>query len=348
VTVDKMRAAVFHGPGRLDVETVPVPEIGPDEILVKTGANTLCGTDLRILRGEKTRGVRRPSILGHEFSGSVAAVGRDVKDFAPGSAVAMAPVVPCLRCVHCKHDRENVCANRRAMGYEYDGALAEYVRIPAEALAAGNVFAVAEPVPFAQLALAEPLACCLNGSRRSGITLGDTVVILGAGPIGLLHAQLARRAGAAEVIVSEVSEARRETAGELGATRVVSPAELSGTVEELTHGVGADATIICIGLPQLVNDAIGVTRKGGTINIFAGLSGEGWANVAANEIHYRELVVTGTSAMRRRDYEQALRLIVDGSVDVAKLITHEVPLSRAPEAFDLAAGGSGLKVAVVP
>lgn len=344
---DKMRAAVLHEPRRLEIDLVPVPEIGAGEVLLKVGANTLCGTDLRILRGEKTRGVRFPSVLGHEFAGTVAALGAGVEGFAEGDRAAMAPVVPCLRCVHCLNDRENVCANRRAMGYEFDGGLAEYVRIPAPAIASGNLFAVDADVPLAQLALAEPLACCVNGHRRSGIRLGDVVVVMGAGPIGLLHLQLALRAGAA-VIVSELSDSRRAVAAELAATYVVAPDDLASTVDEVTSGVGVDATVVCIGIPSLVNDAVALTRKGGNVNIFAGLAGDGRVDIAANDIHYKELVVTGTSAMRRRDYQQALRLIVDGEVNVERLLTHEIRLEDATQAFDLAHSGAGIKVAVVP
>ncbi|PSL08057.1 L-iditol 2-dehydrogenase [Haloactinopolyspora alba] len=345
-----MSAAVFHGPGDVRLEQVPVPDIGRDEVLVRVAANTICGTDLRILRGEKTRGVRRPSVLGHEFAGTVAAAGADAGGFAEGDPVAMAPVVPCLRCVHCRNDRENVCADRRAMGYEFDGAIAEYVRIPAAAIAAGNLFHVDADLPLEQLALAEPLACCVNGFGRSAVRPGDTVVVMGAGPIGLLHTQLAVNAGASRVVVSDLSPSRLRVAGELGATTTVDVSErdLLDVVHQQTGGVGADASLVCIGIPSLVDEAVRLTRKGGSVNIFAGLAGEGVSQVSANEIHYRELVVTGTSAMRRRDYEMALRLIETGAVDVGRLLTHRVPLSDAAEAFELAGSGDGLKVAIVP
>lgn len=345
-----MAAAVFHGPGDIKLEEVPVPELGRDEVLVRVAANTICGTDLRILRGEKTRGVRRPSILGHEFAGTVAATGAGISGFAEGDPVAMAPVVPCLRCVHCRNDRENVCADRRAMGYEFDGGIAEYVRIPAAAIAAGNLFHVAAGLPLEQLALAEPLACCVNGFRRSAVRPGDAVVVMGAGPIGLLHTQLAVNAGAAQVIVSDLSPSRLQVARELGATTTVDAGELDlgDVVHEQTDGIGVDASIICIGIPSLVDQAVRLTRKGGSVNIFAGLAGEGVSEVSANEIHYRELVVTGTSAMRRRDYEMALRLIEGGAVDVGRLLTHRIPLADSARAFDVAASGDGLKVAIVP
>jgi L-iditol 2-dehydrogenase len=346
-----MIAAVFHGPGEMEATEVDVPDIGPDEVLVKVGANTLCGTDGRILRGEKTKGVRRPSILGHEFAGHVAHVGWQVRGFEVGMPVAMAPVIPDRKCFYCKHGMENACSNRKAMGYEFDGGLSEYVRIPSVAIEAGNLFAAREDLPSEFLALAEPLSCCVNGHRRSRVGIDSTVLILGGGPIGIFHLQLSLLAGARTVIVSEPSPFRRDFASSLGAQVVADPTveDLSSIVAETTGGLGVDSTIICIGLPQLVNDALTMTRKGGRINIFAGLSGQGWAQVEANLIHYNELEVTGTTAARRSDYEVALRLIESGRVDVKTMVTDRFPLQRASEAIaETMTGGEGLKIAVIP
>src|ERR687898_640519 len=151
-----MIAAVFRGPGEMEAAEVDVPEIGTDEILVRVGANTLCGTDGRILRGEKTKGVRRPSILGHEFAGHVAQAGRLVRGYEVGTPVAMAPVVPCRRCFYCQHDLENACLNRKAMGYEFDGGLSEYVRVPSVAIEAGKIFSPPEGPPPADPAPGGP------------------------------------------------------------------------------------------------------------------------------------------------------------------------------------------------
>jgi L-iditol 2-dehydrogenase len=346
-----MIAAVFHGPGEMQATELDVPDIGPDEVLMKVGANTLCGTDGRILRGEKTKGVRRPSILGHEFAGHVAQVGQQVRGFEVGMPVAMAPVVPCRRCFYCQHDMENACLNRKAMGYEFDGGLSEYVRIPSVAIEAGNLFAAREDLPSEFLALAEPLSCCVNGHRRSRVGIDSTVLILGGGPIGIFHLQLSLLAGAGVVIVSEPSRFRRDFASRLGAHVVVDPSveDLPSIVAEATGGLGVDSTIICIGLPQLVNEALTMTRKGGRINIFAGLSGQGWAQVESNLIHYNELEVTGTTAARRSDYEVALRLIESGRVDVKSMVTDRFPLQRTSEAIsETMSGNEGLKVAVIP
>ena len=344
-----MIAAVFHGPGEMEVEEVDIPEIGPDEVLVKVGANTLCGTDLRFLRGEKS-GIRPPAILGHEFAGRVAELGRRVKGYEVGSPVAIAPSIPCRRCYYCRRDMENNCADPQIMGYDAGGGMSEYVRVPADGVESGNLFAAKEDLPFEYLALAEPLSCCVNGHNRTRIEIDDTVLILGSGAIGMFHLQLALLAGAGTVIVSEPSQSRREFARKLGAHVTADPMseDLESVVNEETGGIGVDATIICIGLPQLVNDALRLTRKGGRVNVFAGLAGKGWAEVEANLIHYKELEVTGASDSKRRDYEVALRLIESDRIDAISMVTHRFPLRSVGEALDTAASGEGLKVAVMP
>ena len=345
-----MIAAVFRGPGEMEVAEVERPEIGPDEVLVEVGANTVCGTDLRILRGEKSKGIDRNVVLGHEMAGHVAEVGRDVRGYEVGAPVAMAPVIPCRRCYYCRRDMENMCSEARILGYVVDGGLSEYVRVPADAVEAGNLFVAGEDPPSELLALAEPLSCCVNGHRRSGTRLDDAVLVIGAGPIGLFHLQLSLLAGAKTVIVSEPSEARRRTAEAFGAPVTVDPTaeDLAAVVEEQTGGLGADVSVICIGVPALVNDAIRLTRKGGRVNIFAGLAGKGWSEVEANLIHYNEIVVTGTSNSRRSDYETALRLIESGRVRAAEMVTHRFPLRETVAALEATAGGEGIKVAVMP
>ena len=345
-----MIAAVFNGPNEMEVKEVKTPEVGPGEVLVEVGANTVCGTDVRILHGEKTTGIYPPSILGHEFAGRVAAVGEGVEGYEVGSTVAASPIIPCRRCFYCKRDMENVCLNWKAMGYEVDGGLSQYVRVPADAVEAGCLFAARGDVPPEQLALTEPLSCCVNGQRRSRIGFDDTVLVMGAGPIGLFHLQLALLAGAGNTIVSEPSEPRQSFAKDLGAHVTVNPEseDLSGVVLENTAGLGADVVLICIGMPQLVNEAFELARKGGRVNVFAGLADEGRAEVAANLIHYNQLEVTGVTGARRSDYEVALRLIESGRVDVFGMVTHRFPLEDAAEAIETSAGGEGIKVAVIP
>jgi len=347
---DLMLAAVFNGPGEIEIKELETPGIGPDEVLVKVEANTVCGTDVRILRGEKTKGISRPGVLGHELAGRVAEVGGDVGSYEAGMRVVVSPGIPCGRCYPCKHDMENMCSELRVIGYDVLGGLSEFVRVPAAAVRAGNIFIARGDLPAEHLALAEPLACCVNGHRRSRTDVDDAVLVMGAGPIGLFHVQLARLAGARTVIVSEPSEERRQMAEELGADVTVDPTseDLPEVVGETAGGLGVDVAVICIGIPALVNDALRLTRPGGRVNVFAGLAGKGWAEVEANLIHYKELEVTGTSNSRRRDFEAALRLIETGRIDVEPMVTHRYPLESAVEAIEMSASGQGIKIAVIP
>ena len=345
-----MRAAQLAAVNDLKVEEIPTPSPGAGEVLVAVGANTICGTDLRILRGDKTSYVQLPVVLGHEAAGRVAAVGQGVDRYQVGDRVALMPGIPDRRCWACRHDLENLCEHKRIVGYSVDGGLAEYMLVLAESVDAGCLVVVESDLPSEQLALAEPLGCVVNGQRQTPVGVGDTVLIMGAGPIGLLHQQLALLSGAEAVIVSQRSPARRALAERLGATVAVDPTsqDLAEVVQEVTGGRGVDLAVICIGMPELVNEAMRLTRVAGRVNVFAGLAGKGWAEVEANLIHYRQLVVTGSSDLRRSDYETALELIASERVDTASLVTHRFPLRAVDEAFAAAAGREAVKVAVLP
>jgi L-iditol 2-dehydrogenase len=343
-----MKAAVLQAPNQLRLTDVATPEAGAGELILRVRAATVCGTDLRILTGRKTKGVRFPSVIGHEFAGEVVQAGAGVTQFKTGDRVCMDPVIPCRACAYCKSGRENVCVNRQAMGYEFDGAFAEYIRIPAIALQSGNVFRMPDGMSFEAAALAEPLACCVNGQRNAGVQLGDSVVILGAGPIGLMHAALARAAGARQVIVSEPNAARRKAASERGVDHVCDPTstKLEEFVKALTDGLGADVVILAIGVPQLANEALTLVRRGGRVNLFAGFSAGDTSVIDVNLIHYGEIVVTGASALSRRDYELALNMLATGQIDAGSLITHRYEVAESLAAFDEAGSGRALKVAI--
>ena len=312
-------------------------------------AATVCGTDLRILSGKKTKGIRFPSVIGHEFAGVVAHAGDGVTAFKVGDRVCMDPVVPCRACAYCKAGLENVCQNRQAMGYEFDGAFAEYIRIPAIALQAGNVFRVPEGMSFEAAALSEPLACCINGQKNAQVGVGDSVVILGAGPIGLMHAALARVAGARQVIVSEPNPVRREAALARGVNHACDPTRenLLEFVRQRTDGLGADVVILAIGVPALANEALSLVRKGGRVNLFAGFSQGDMSTMDVNLIHYNEITVTGASALSRSGYELALNMLASGQIDATSLITHRYGVADSLEAFDVAGSGDAIKVAIL-
>lgn len=343
-----MQAAVLKAPGDCQVMDIQEPRPAPGDIVIRVKAAAICGTDLRIIAGKKKKGVRFPSVIGHEFAGEVVEAGEGVAAYRPGDRVAADPVIPCRGCAYCRTGRENVCLNRTAIGYEYDGAFAEYLRIPAAAIEAGNVMRIPEGMSYDGGALAEPLACVLNGQKNAGVHLGDAVLILGSGPIGLMHMLLAKAAGASVVAVSEPNPARRLRAKEIGADVVIDPAtEDPGEVmRSLTDGLGADVAILAIGVPALANDALGYVRKGGRVNLFAGFSVGDMATFDVNLVHYNEIGVSGASALSRSGYETAFKLIASGAIPVERLVSDRFALDDFKEAVALAESGKALKIMV--
>ncbi|MGV1908381.1 alcohol dehydrogenase catalytic domain-containing protein [Agrobacterium cavarae] len=343
-----MKAGLLKAPNELSFETVPDPVLADGDLLVRVKAATVCGTDIRIFRGRKTAGVRYPSILGHEFAGEVVVTG-DHSNFACGDAVAVCPAIPCGSCDYCKRGYENICRNLTAIGYEIDGAFAEYIRIPKRAVETQNIFKIPEGVSWEKAALVEPLSCVLNGQEKIGIEVGDTVVILGSGPIGLLHVKLARLSGAFKIIVSEPSASRRDAAIAAGADIVVDPSseDLQGIVHKDTKGLGADKLIVAIGVTKLANDALSLVRHRGRISLFAGFSSTDMAMMDVNLIHYNELVVTGSFGLNRLQFEKSLNMIAAGQIEVDSMITHRFDLNDITAALETAEKGSAVKVAVV-
>jgi L-iditol 2-dehydrogenase len=342
-----MKAAVLNAINDMHYEHVADPILQPGDVLIKVKAATVCGTDIRILRGRKTAGIRYPSILGHEFAGEVADTGGHTQ-FHVGQAVTVCPAFACGTCDCCSHGAENLCRDLSAMGYEIDGAFAEYVRIPASGVAAGNVFSLPAGASFEQAALAEPLACVINGQERAAVTAGDTVAILGAGPIGLLHIKLARLCGAERIIVSQTSAPRRQAALAAGADVVINPNEenVVERVRHLTGGAGVDVAICAIGKPELANDAIRMVRPRGRVNLFAGFSKGVQAELDVNALHYGELTVTGAFGLTRLQFQRALELIGNRKIEVESLLTHRFGLADISLALETAEQGSAIKVAI--
>ena len=294
-----MTAAVLRGVGDLSLRRVPRPEPGPGEVLLKVEANTICGTDLRIISGAKTAGVRPGVIMGHEFAGRVAAVGDGVEGVDVGVQATCSIVLSCGRCVRCLAGREHLCESLRLFGYEIDGGMAEYLLVPREAMERGNLVLAPRELEPTTLALAEPVSCCLNGARQFRVRPGDSVAVLGTGPIGLLHVALAKLAGATR-IVAVGRPGRLDPAVELGATHALSAQgeDLTREVLRLTGG-GADVAVVAVGDPALADQALQIAAIGGRVNYFAGFPKGSTALMEPNVIHYRELQVTGVLGHRR-------------------------------------------------
>jgi L-iditol 2-dehydrogenase len=342
-----VKAAVLNAINSITCETVTDPNLAPGDMLIKVRAATICGTDIRILRGKKTAGIRYPSILGHEFAGEVADTGGH-DQFHLGQAVTVCPAFACGTCPACSTGAENLCSNLMAMGYEIDGAFADYVRIPARGVLSGNVFAMPSKLSFEKAALAEPLACVINGQDHAQVKAGDIVVILGAGPIGLLHVKLARLRGARHIIVSQTRTIRRDAALAAGADVVINPNDenIVERVRTFTGGFGADVVICAIGKAELAKEAVRMVRPRGRVNLFAGFSKGVQAALDVNAIHYNELTITGAFGLTRAQFKSALDMITSGQIEVESLLTHRFPLADIQQALEMAENGSALKVVV--
>ncbi|MEL4505844.1 alcohol dehydrogenase catalytic domain-containing protein [Luteococcus sp. H138] len=344
-----MHAAVLNAPNDFQLTRRRVPEAGPGEVLLRIEATTLCGTDLRLISGAKTAGIRPGVVLGHEIAGRVEAVGDGVDGYPIGAQATVSIVVSCNRCPACLAGREHFCANLELIGYAIDGGLAEYLVVPAHAVAHGNVILTPE-MPARTLCLAEPLSCVLNGASQFTTRPGDTVVVLGAGPIGLLHTQLAKAQGASRIIVTNRSAPRRELALELGASHAVDPTteDLQAVVDEVTDGQGADVVVVAIGALPLANQALHLAGVGGRVNYFAGFPKGSTVEMDPNLVHYKELQVTGGSNARRSDVHRAVQVLASGAIDAEKIVTHSFALTEVDRAVQAVADQLGVKVAVEP
>jgi 2-desacetyl-2-hydroxyethyl bacteriochlorophyllide A dehydrogenase len=322
-----MRAAIWYGPREMRMEEIPGPTIRPDEVLLHVQAAGICGSELSGYLGQSS--LRRPPlIMGHEFTGTVAQVGTAVADRTVGERVTVNPMVPDGTCVMCHSGNEHLCLNRSLIGAHRPGAFAEYVAVPAR---------VCYPLPDSldEIAgtLVEPLACALRAVAHAQVTLGSRVLILGAGPIGLLALSSALRAGASVVAISDVNPARLDLARSWGATHMINPAQqdISAILREATGKLGCDSAIDAVGLPVTRRQAVEAVRPGGRA-IFLGLHEDETA-LAGNLIVRSEITVQGSFCYSHANFTTALRLLQAGAIpDPSSWLTIR-PLSEANASF---------------
>lgn len=349
---DTMLAAVYHGPNDLRVEEVPVPTIGNGEILIRVLSASICGTDLRIFHGDHrmyTPGTVR--IPGHEFAGTIEEIGGGVTGYSVGQRVFCAPNTGCGHCLQCITGNNNLCANYEAIGITLDGSFAEYVRVPANSVQQGNVIPVSEKIDPAVAALVEPFACVLRGQNALRIHPGEVVLIIGAGPIGIMHLKLARVRGAGRIIVSEPIPERAAQASSMGADRVVDPnsEDLQSVLEDESQGHGADAIIVAAPSHSAQETALSLAAIGGRINFFGGLPKDRPSiNLNSNLVHYKELVITGTTACSTADCWQAVQMLNSGLINLSDLISQRFPLRDGQAAFAAAENRRSLKIVLEP
>jgi L-iditol 2-dehydrogenase len=344
-----MRAAFLVGPRALEIRDVPDPAAPPDGLVLQVRACGVCGSDLRRWREGPPEG-SGGIVPGHEIGGVVVEAGSEVTRYAVGDRLAVAPDIHCGECYYCQRGMYNLCDRLHFLGVTpgYPGGFAEKLLLTAEVLELGVVHPMPGDLTFAEGALAEPCSSVLASHEDARTSLDDTVVVIGAGPIGCIHIAVARARGA-RVIVSQRSPRRREMARAFGPQALIDPTaeDVVARVRELTGGIGADTVICANPVAETQTQAVEMVRKGGRVVLFGGLpKADPMVTVDANRIHYGEIAFVGSFSYHPSFHELALDAIRRKLIPSDLLITHTFSLDRVAEAFDTADSGQGLKVMV--
>ena len=323
-----MKAAVYHGPGDLRVEEVPVRKLKDNEVKIQVKYCGICGTDIHIFHGDGgCCDVTPPLVPGHEFSGVVAEVGAGVKTVKVGDRVTGDPNDMCGECYFCKNGMQHFCKNNIGIGTTVDGGFAEYVIMREK-----QAYKVSDELSFIEAAMAEPISCCLHGIDLCNIKAGDTVLVIGGGPIGMIMMQLAKNAGASKVIMSEPVEEKREQALKLGATKTIDP--LHEDVEDVLaeYCENVNVVIECVGNVHTQADAVRFAGKGATIMYFGLAAPEESFPIRPDDIFKKELHIT-SSYINPYSFERAIQILESGTVELESLITNVVPLDDIADVF---------------
>jgi 2-desacetyl-2-hydroxyethyl bacteriochlorophyllide A dehydrogenase len=326
---ESMQAAVFRGPDDLRVEEVERPTCAAGEVLLQVERCGICGTDSHIVRG-RFPAPNLPLIIGHEFSGTVVEIGAGVTHVEPGERATADINISCGVCYFCRHGSKLFCPYVRQLGVHDAGGMAEYVVAPA-----ANLYTLPDSMPFDHAAFIEPLACAIHGQDRIGVKVGESVLIIGAGPMGLAHVVMSRLNGAAQIIVSEPDSARRQRALELGADLQVDP--LAGgldTVLEATGRRGPDVVIEAVGSTQTYTQALELVRRGGRVLAYGAAPPDATIEVRPFDIYAKELTIVGSYAGTYETWPQAIDLISSGRFDPNRVIDSVRPLADVMQAIE--------------
>ncbi|MFH1002901.1 MAG: zinc-dependent dehydrogenase [Chloroflexota bacterium] len=340
-----MRVARWYNNRDVRLETMPVPEIGPGELLVRVEACGICGSDVM----EWYRRDRGPLVLGHEIGGQVAAVGEGVTGYRVGERITAAHHVPCNTCHYCLGGHHTACETLRKTSFD-PGGLAEYLRLPAINVDRG-VFPLPDGVSYEDATFVEPLACVWRGQRQAGMGPGKSVLVIGSGIAGLLHVMLARSLGAGRVIATDTSDYRRQAARKFGAEVTFSADEdVPARLRQVNGGYLADLVILCTGAAPALSQALASVERGGTVLLFAPTGPGVTVPLSVNDLFWRNDVTLTTSyAGSPADYRTALQIVRAGTLPLADMVTHRLGLAETGRGFQMVAGaGESLKVIIAP
>lgn len=348
---DTMKAVMVRAPMQFEVEEVPVPSVSEGGLLLEVHACGLCGSDLRTLRGGH-RKVTFPWILGHEICGTIAEVGPNYQGkWQKGERIAVGPMAYCGVCDFCLDGRYELCEDYREIAQAWPGGFAEKVVIPEASIRLGNIEHAPDGLDSAAAAIAEPISSCINAQEKGQVGLGDTVVIIGSGPVGCIHTSLARAKGADKIFVIDLVEQRLALAAAFKPDALINAANVDPVqeVRRLTGGKGADVIVTATPAPLAQVQAVEMARKGGRILLFGGLPKENSKpGVDMNIVHYNALHLIGTTIFAPRHHRQALKFVASGRIPLDKLITHRFPLAEFKQGATLALEGQVLKAVFMP
>lgn len=340
-----MKGTYFLGNKQFETREVVLRKPGAGEVVVKVAACGICGTDVHIYHGHKgSAEVVPPVILGHEFAGVVTEIGPDVDTVKVGDHVTVDPNIYCGKCHFCKIGKKQLCSNLQAIGVNRDGGFAEYAVVPQE-----QCFQLDKEIPLQWGAMAEPLACCLHGIERIQIRTGDSVCVIGGGPIGLLMVQLARLSGAGKVIISEPVEIRRKIGLQVGACAAIDPfnESLTERICEICGTDGVDVVIECVGNPRAAEQAFEAAGRGAGILLFSVPAAGSTYTLHLEDIYQKELRVVG-SMINPDTHERAVQLINNREIILEPLLTHSYPVDKVEDAIIKQTENDSIKVIVEP
>jgi len=343
----KMKAAFYLEPEKIEVREAKKPICHQGEILLKVSYCAICGTDVRTyLHGHKK--VHPPHIIGHEIAGEIAEIGKGVKGCRVGERVTVVTSVGCGRCRWCRKGLYNLCPEGKAIGYFYPGGFAEYLLMPKKGVLQNLILKIPKNVELLEASIIEPLSCCLHGQSYLNIKKNDSVAIFGAGPIGMMHLELAKEKGASKTFLIDISEEKLKFARKyFSADRFINgdkenPAE---KILSFTKNNGVDVVIVAAPAKVAQQQALKIAGKKARVSFFGGLPGnDSIIAFDSNFLHYNEISVFGSFASNRVEYVQALNLIASGKIKAKNFITHQLPLERIEEGFGLLRKGKALKV----
>jgi L-iditol 2-dehydrogenase len=345
-----LKAAVYYGPNDIRIEEADYPHCPKGGLVIKVKAVGICGSDLRtyLFGSEK---IDPPMILGHEVAGEVIEIDKDHHTYRLNDNIAMAPGIYCNKCYYCKHGMKTMCDNLQELAFQFQGGFAEYMPIPGIAFERGRIVSIPEGLSFEHAALCEPPTSCIMAQERAEVSSGDTVVILGAGPIGCIHIQVARFRGATTIIVIETSPERLKKSKSFNADYYLYAGKVNpiAEVNKITNGLGADKVIVAAPSAKAQEQAVEMCRKRGTIVFFGGLPRDHpFARLNTNLIHYRDIQIIGHYGQERHHASQSLEMLLRGQISAEKLITNILPLDEILQGFKLIKNKKALKVIIKP